>query len=88
MLDKRTDDLSACDRTDLLVDKAAVIRDSQFEDIALNKLRFAGVVGRYRVGFAVGTDHALAVKDALDDLAGYFFWASVHDSSRTVVAND
>ena len=38
VLDERADNLLALYRADLLVDKAAVIRDGQLEDIALDQL--------------------------------------------------
>jgi len=77
--------LFAGDGTDLLIKEGALFGNGQFEDITLDELGFAGVVGRYGVGFAVGTDHILTVKNALDNLAEGFF---AHDRGDVAVIAD
>lgn len=66
---ERAHNLLARNRADLLVHERAVVGDGQFKNVALNELGFAGVVGWHWISLAVGADHVLTVKNALDYLA-------------------
>lgn len=64
-----SDDLLAWNRADLLVEECPIVCDGELKDITLNELRFAGIVSRYWVHFAIRADHILTIEDTLDNLA-------------------
>ena len=79
-------DLFARDGTNLFVEKCAVFGNGELEDVTLDEFGFASVVCGHGVGFAIRTDHVLAVEYAFDDFAEDFFDRTRLDA--VIVADD